>query len=609
LATLLWGSHFEPQARQNLRHALFRLTQVLGHEALVRQGEEVGLAPGIMDCDAVHLEALARDGTHHALAKAADLYQGRFLADLAITEKGWAEWVSTEQQRFENLALDVMVRLGEHELASGDPEKALSAASRALAINNLREDAHRLTMRTLVATGRKAEALKYFDNLAALLKSELNVEPDDVTQRLAQEVRSFKPNKAGALPEESKPDAPIPDRPSVAVLPFVSVGSHADVEPFADGLTQDIITGLSRIKAFWVIAAGTMLTYKNTADVNVPAVARELGVRYVLEGSVRKGGNRLRITSQLIEAETGHHIWAERIDRGNEDLFEIQDEFTRSVVASVQTQLILAEGRRTKVKDTSRFEPARQLARSWQRLYDLTAEGLADSRMLAEKTIERDPSSGEAARMIATAIWHQIYMGYIPWNATSIAQVHAYAKRAVEYSPSDEHAYWSSAFAHLFMMEHDQAVVSLRRSLQINPNFSLGFGSLGTVLAWAGRSDESIANNEIALRINPRDPSIFFRHFGLALAYYLARRYAEGLSHAREVMQLRPEWWLGRLICAACLAKTNKRAEAKRTIAELAKERPDLAIQTLHMLPFADVADQKHFFEGLRRAGLSETCG
>jgi adenylate cyclase len=222
------------------------------------------------------------------------------------------------------------------------------------------------------------------------------------------------------------------------------------------------------------------------------------------------------------------------------------------------TQVILSEGRRSKVRDASAYDFARQLARSWQRLYDLTAEGLSDSRMLAEQAFRQNPSSGEAARMIATAMWHQIYMGYIPWTPEIVAQVNAYAKRAVEYSPADEHAYWSRAFAHLFMMEHEQAVVSLRRSLQINPNFSLGFGTLGTVLAWAGRSDESISNNETALRINPHDPSLFFRYFGLALAHYLARRYTEGLNHASEVMQLRPEWWLGRLIYAACLAKSNR---------------------------------------------------
>jgi adenylate cyclase len=412
-------------------------------------------------------------------------------------------------------------------------------------------------------------------------------------------------DKAGTLADHSKPIAPLLDRPSIAVLPFVNLGKHADLEPFVDGLTQDIITGLSRIKALWVIAASTMLTYKKIEAVSVPEVARDLGVRYVLEGSVRKGSNRLRMTAQLVESETGHHIWAERIDRPDEDLFEIQDEFTRSVVASVQTQLILSEGRRSNVKDRTTYDSARSLARSWQRLYDLTSEGLADSRALAEKALQQDPSDGVAARIIATAIWHQIYMGHIPWDPQTIAQMTAYAKRAVEYSPGDEHAYWAMAFAHLFVMEHEQAVVSLRRSLQINPNFSLGYGTLGTVLAWAGKSDESISNNEIALRINPRDPSLFFRHFGLALAHYLARRYTEGLNHASEVMQLRPEWWLGRLIYAACLAKSNRRTEAKRTIAQLKGGRPDLVVQALGILPFSKTTDREHFFEGLQLAGLS----
>jgi adenylate cyclase len=416
--------------------------------------------------------------------------------------------------------------------------------------------------------------------------------------------------RAGSCESSTAQPLLLPDKPSIAVLPFQNMSGdtdqlrdkagtladdskpiaplHADLEPFVDGLTQDIITGLSRIQGLWVIAASTMLTYKKIKAVSVPEIARDLGVRYVLEGSVRKGSNRLRMTAQLIESETGHHVWAERIDRPDEDLFEIQDEFTRIVVASVQTRLILSEARRNNVKR-----------------YDHTSEGLADTRALAEKALQQDPSNGVAARIIATTTWHQIYMGHIPWDPQTVAQMTAYAKRAVEYSPGDEHAYWAMAFAHLFMTEHEQAVVSLRRSLQINPNFSLGFGTLGTVLAWAGKSDESISNNEIALRINPRCPSLFFRHFGLALAHYLARRYTEGLHHASEIMQLRPEWWLGRLIYAACLAKSNRSTEAKRTIAQLKRERPDLVVQALGMLPFSKTTDREHFFEGLQLAGLS----
>jgi adenylate cyclase len=236
----------------------------------------------------------------------------------------------------------------------------------------------------------------------------------------------------------------------------------------------------------------------------------------------------------------------------------------------------------------------------------LTPDALAESRALAEEVLERVTTSGEAARLVATAMWHQIYMGYVAWNQETIAEMSAYAKRAVQYSPTDEHAYWVMGFVHLFNFEHEQSIVSLRRALQINPNFSLGFGSLGTVLAWAGRSDESITNNETALGINPRDPSVFFRHFGLALAHYLARRCADGLNHGREVMQLRPEWWLGQLIYAACLAKTDRLVEANRTIAELNRMRPNTTIGALTVLPFAKAADREHLAEGLRTAGLSE---
>jgi adenylate cyclase len=395
----------------------------------------------------------------------------------------------------------------------------------------------------------------------------------------------------------------LTDKPSVAVLPFDVIAGDAELEGFADGLTEDIITGLSHLQSLWVIARNTVFTYKRRA-IDVRAVARELGVQYVIEGSVRKSGDRLRMTAQLVEGDTGHHIWALKLDRAGVDLFSLQDEFTTSVVASVQTQLILIDGKTKELSAKPETDVARLLARSWQRMYELTPEGLADSKTLAERAIAIDPTSGMAARLVSTAIWHQIYMGYIPMERVAIAQVNEYARLAIKFSNSDEYAYWACAFGHLLSFEHDQAVASLRRALQINPNCSLAFGTLGTVHAWSGQTEESIANNELAIRINPRDPSIFFRHFGLGLAHFLAARYSAALDQANLVVQMRPTWWLGQLLYAASLAKSGRVAEACRVIEDLRSVRPDFTIQSLAVLPFAQARDREHFSGALSAAGL-----
>jgi DNA-binding SARP family transcriptional activator/ActR/RegA family two-component response regulator len=234
LLTLLWGSHFDPQARQNLRQALFRLRRTLGQDALVSDGDEISLAPGVIDCDAARFARLIHDGSHASLTAAVDLYKQRLLADVVIREEAWAEWLAGERQRLEGLALDTLVTLGEAELALGHTDKALETVPRALAINNLREDAHRLMLRALAAAGRRAEALKHYEDFVALLKRELKTEPDAATKALAAELRSTPTVKA--VTELA--------RPSIAV-PVAAAGRMAKVE--TPPAAVDEVTALMKV--------------------------------------------------------------------------------------------------------------------------------------------------------------------------------------------------------------------------------------------------------------------------------------------------------------------------------------------------------------------------
>jgi TolB-like protein len=401
------------------------------------------------------------------------------------------------------------------------------------------------------------------------------------------------------------PASTLAGRPSIAVLPFEAMAGDPELESFADGLTEDIITGLSRIKAFWVIAPNTMITYKGRA-IDVRAVGKELAVQYVVNGSVRKAEGRLRMTAQLIEAETGRHIWAAKIDRASAGLFELQDDFAQSVVASVQVQLIVSEGKAVAGAARPAGRVGDLLARSRERLYQATADGLRDLVALTDKALALDPSNGEACRLQAAGLWHQAYRGFIPWDAGTAGRVMSLAQRAVVAEDADEYAHWMLALAHLMACQHDRAIVSLRRALDINPSFSLGYGTLGTVMAWAGESDESIANNELALRINPSDPLNPHRYFGLALAHYLALRYAKALENAAPVVQLRPDWWLGLIMYTASLAQVGRLAEARTACHDLRRAKPDMTVSALDALPFARASDRDHVADGLRKAGLAD---
>jgi adenylate cyclase len=294
------------------------------------------------------------------------------------------------------------------------------------------------------------------------------------------------------------------------------------------------------------------------------------------------------------------------MDRPSAGFFELQDDLAQCVVASVQVQLIVSEGRSVirKAKPASRVSDL--LARSLGRLYQPTADGLREMVSLAEKALSLDPNSGEACRLLAAGIWHQLYGGFIPWERAAADKVMMLAQRAVVAEETDEYSHWVLALAHLMACQHDRAIVSLKRALDINPSFSLGYGSLGTVLAWAGEPDQSIANNELALRINPSDPLNPNRYFGLALAYYLAARYTKALEYAEIVVQLRPHWWLAVIVYAATLAQLGRVADARMGVVDLRRAKPDMTIAALGGLPFAKASDRSHLADGLRKAGLPD---
>jgi adenylate cyclase len=209
--------------------------------------------------------------------------------------------------------------------------------------------------------------------------------------------------------------------------------------------------------------------------------------------------------------------------------------------------------------------------------------------------------------LLASGVWHQAYIGFIPWDRTAQERVMAFAQRAVIAEHADEYAHWILALAHLMAGQHERAIVSLRQALDINPNFSLAYGTIGTVLAWGGEPDEAIANNELALRINPSDPINSHRYFGLALAHYLGFRYREALDYATLVVQLRPEWWLAQTIYSATLAQIGRVTCAETVCADLLRMQPEFTLTSLKDLPFAKMTDRAHVADGLRKAGVPES--
>ena len=324
-------------------------------------------------------------------------------------------------------------------------------------------------------------------------------------KNIARPVRVYHVREGKSSAPPSRPELCLPDKPSIAVLAFSLLGGDPDDEAFADGLSEDIITALSRIKGLFVIARNSSFTYKGKA-VDVRQIGRDLGVEYVMEGSVRRSRDRLRVTAQLIEATSGNHIWAEKYDRHIADVFDIQDDITERVTASTQTHIQLHEGARTEPTDRPDLNVWLLAKRSWARIYDLTPEALAEARALAERAAQLVPSSGLAQEVLAAALVNQVFTRSVPNPGPTLLAARAASEKAIRLQGSSEYAYWGLGATQFTLHEPDQAILTLQRGLQINPNCALIDALLGNYLALMGRSDEGIAATERSLRINPRDP-------------------------------------------------------------------------------------------------------
>ena len=392
------------------------------------------------------------------------------------------------------------------------------------------------------------------------------------------------------------------DRPSIAVLPFANMSGDPDQEYFADGISEDIITGLSKLRWFFVIARNSSFTYKGKA-VDVKRAARELGVRYILEGGVRKGGNRVRITAQLIDAGTGNHIWADRYDGELTDVFELQDDITKKVVAAIEPKLLEAEAMRSQPRSSEDLDAWDLVTQANSLLCRLTRTDIDAAVTMLRSATSRYPDYSPAHSMLALALLYRA----IPFGITEsqdTKEAALLASRAAKLDDGDPWAHLALGWlASLTRRTHD-AVVEFQRALDINPNFAAAVSHLGHALALDGKSEEALPYLKQALRMSPHDPQNFLVYTALAQAHYMAGRYDEAVDFSRKAVQQRPEFTGGYRIFVASLAQAGQLDDARAALQRLKSLQPDISIAWVEQNtpyrpgPMAKVA------EGLRKAGL-----
>jgi adenylate cyclase len=401
---------------------------------------------------------------------------------------------------------------------------------------------------------------------------------------------------------QGRPDTAGSDRPSIAVLPFANMSGDPEQEYFADGISEDIITGLSKLRWFFVIARNSSFTYKGKA-VDVKRAARELGVRYVLEGSVRKGGNRVRITAQLIDATTGNHIWADRYDGDLIDIFALQDEITRKVVAAIEPKLLEAEGIRSQSRSADDLGGWDMVMQANSMFWRLTGAEREAAIATLRQAVARYPDYAPAHSMLAFML---MVSGYAGWNLSeaNVTEAASLAARAAQLDASDPWAHLAFGFVAFVRRQTNVAAAAFRRALDLNPNFAAAHGYLGWTLAFDGQTEQAMSHLEEAIRMSPHDPQNTIFNTGLAVAHYLEDRYAKAVEYSNRTLQQRSAFTAGNRIHVASLAQNGQIEEAREALARVKEMHPDLSIAWIEKnVPYTAVPMAK-FVEGMRKAGL-----
>jgi TolB-like protein/Flp pilus assembly protein TadD len=613
LAGLLWSERADHQARDSLKQALLRLRRSLGGDGGVLGGDRrsVALDRGAIDVDVRTFERLVRDNSIDALAQATSVYRGDLLDGIVVHDPAFEDWLLIERQRLRQLFERALSRLMAQALAVDDRERAADAARRLLSLDPLSEEAYRTLMRVHADEGQTAQALKLYDGLWDRLHRELGVRPEPETVALHDQIRRRRsPSPVQNQPPEESAATPTSSKPSIAVLPFLNLSGDPEEQYFSDGITEDIITELSRFRTLLVIARNSSFRYRGD-DQDMRRIGRELGVRYLAEGSVRRVGGRVRISAQLIDAESGNHIWAERYDRDAADLLTVQDDIVRAIATTLGYR-VEAAGRERAMRLSPEALSAYDLVlRSEALLLRFTKDDNAEAQRLAEKAIALDARSALAHTQLGWTHCMDYIASWAEPRARSLDTAFALAQRAVLLNEADCRARWLLGNVHIYRREFDEARSQLLTALALNSNDVEARGMYGLYLIAVGEVDAALEQFDIAKRHNPFEFNYLIWYRGIAL--FTARRYDEAIAVLKQVHNPNSEvrCWLAASYAAAGRVTEARAmltaflAGAEREMARFPGRRLDAWEPYLHgLIEYRDPREFDHLLSALRVAGL-----
>ncbi len=626
LASLFWGDRAEAEARANLRKTLSRLREALpapATDCLAAGADQIALRADLVELDALQFERLAADGTPETLERAASLYRGPLLDGFAAAGEEFDDWLATERRRLDEILQQVLHRLLDHYVVTGAIGRGIQVALRLLALDPLQESVHRALIRLYMYQDRVGSALDQYRRCRELLGRELGTAPAPETERLRVELSGLLPEAppgpegdelpgCGAVLRSAAADrarrrAEPSRRPAIAVLGFAA---EAGDRHLGDGVAEDLATELGRFRELDVIAPATALAYRASA-LPPERVGEELGTTYVLGGSLRSGGEQLRISVRLVETASARQLWAERYDCAAGRFFDIQDEMVRRIVGTVIGRIEdvrLEAARRRRPNDLAAYD---LWLRGWSALKRPDLSALADARGCFQEAVARDPQFARAYVGLAMAYLNE--WACFSWNHWFFLRQEALdlARKAVELDDRDHRAHCVLGVAKLYGHDYEGARRQLLRALELNPNDADVLAHAAVAMALIGEPELAVEAGRSALRLAPHHPEWYTAFAGIAL--FSARLHDEAIATmapAPEALCNTPAFiaaayaHLGELEACPCHRETVYRHHRRQLARGLFPKGTSCIDWLVAMDPFRRPADAEHYAEGLRKAGF-----
>jgi TolB-like protein/DNA-binding SARP family transcriptional activator/Flp pilus assembly protein TadD len=634
LATLLWCDRSDELARHSLRQCLARLRselQASTAEWLVLDRDSVRLRTPAFAVDALEFAALADAAGPAALERAVNLYRGPFLAEFTVGAEPFDDWARAERSRLETLAADLLTSCAKQFDVLGDAAGAIKAVERLVAIDPLREDWQRHLLR-LYARYRGAEAaVAHARALTALLRKELDVAPMSATTELVADILcgaiapavSIAAGNAYTL--DAMNAAPVglaaaqwpagkPQglsrikrlrfrKPSIGVLPFIKMCQELDGECFANGIMIDIITALSCVRSVSVVAFDPGFMYKRSAP-EIRKVGRELGVDYVLAGSVRRADSRVRVTLHLVDARTGEYIWARRYDGGMSNVWAVQDEIAAKVAASVEPHIFAAESIRAGRRPEHTLDARGCVMRALSLINIRSRQNYAIAEVLLKRATDLDPDCARAYSLLAYVTALDVVYGWKP-REDNIALACDAAHKAVLLDVDDPWGHLALGFVHAQSRFTEEAIREYEKALALNPNFSLAHTYLGAALSHLGRTEEALTRIDTAERLGPREIFFGVNDYVRANAYFAAERYRDASAFARRSVLQSPGIVTSHRQLVVNSALAGDIQEAKAALKPLLLLVPGSSLSSINeALPYVRDKDRSRFLDAFSLVGV-----